>query len=276
VPSTFRLTLEYDGAAFQGWQAQAGEVRTVQGVLEAAIARVSGERVRVQGSGRTDAGVHAEGQAASVRLATALPPERLQRALNGVLPPDLAVRDLRVAPAGFDARRSARSKLYRYALWNGPVRSPLRAARAFCLPQRLDVEAMREAARALVGTHDFRSFQAAGSSVATTVRTLLRLEIRGAPGRALALDFEGTGFLRHMVRNLVGTLVEVGTGQRAAGQMPALLAARDRSRAGRTAPAHGLTLLRVRYEGDPEESGPQGADSDPLIAGGDSLDRSAS
>jgi tRNA pseudouridine38-40 synthase len=256
VPSTFRLTLEYDGAAFQGWQAQAGEVRTVQGVLEAAIARVSGERVRVQGSGRTDAGVHAEGQAASVCLAT--------------------VRDLRVAPAGFDARRSARSKLYRYALWNGPVRSPLRAARAFCLPQRLDVEAMREAARALVGTHDFRSFQAAGSSVATTVRTLLRLEIRGAPGRALALDFEGTGFLRHMVRNLVGTLVEVGTGQRAAGQMPALLAARDRSRAGRTAPAHGLTLLRVRYEGDPEESGPQGADSDPLIAGGDSLDRSAS
>lgn len=253
MSSRFRLTLEYDGAGFQGWQAQSGDRRTVQGVLESAVARITGEQTRVQGSGRTDAGVHAEGQVASVRLETPMPAERLRQALNGVLPPDLVVLALRPVPEDFDPRRSARSKLYRYALWNGPCRSPLRAARSLWLQQPLDLGAMREAAAALLGTHDFRSFQAAGSSVTTTIRALLRIEIRGASGAAVDLDFEGTGFLRHMVRNLVGTLVEVGTGRRAAADMAALLAARDRSRAGRTAPAHGLTLVRVRYDGDPEE-----------------------
>jgi len=247
VVGVFRLVLEYDGAAFAGWQVQPDRP-TVQGALETAIARVVGRRVRVVGAGRTDAGVHAEGQVASARLETALGAERLRLALNGVLPPGVAVVAAAEAPDDFHARRDARAKRYRYAIWNGPTRSPLRAARAWCLQRPLDLAAMREAAAALVGTHDFASFQTAGSEVATTERTLDRIDIDGAAAAAIALGFEGSGFLRHMVRNLTGTLVEVGSRRRNAAEMPALLAARDRSRAGRTAPAHGLTLEWVRYD----------------------------
>lgn len=244
--AVFRLVLEYDGAAFAGWQLQP-QVATVQGALEAAIARVAGCRVRVVGAGRTDAGVHAEGQVASVCIETPLGAERLRLALNGVLPPGVAVVEASEAAATFHARRDARAKRYRYAIWNGAIRSPLRAARAWCLQRPLDLPAMRAAATAFVGTHDFASFQTAGSDVLTTERTLDRLEILGAAGGEITLVFEGSGFLRHMVRNLTGTLVEVGSGRRSASEMPALLAARDRRRAGRTAPAHGLTLEWVRY-----------------------------
>ncbi len=245
---TFRFTLEYDGTDFQGWQVQPGGRRTVQGVLEAAVARVTSEAVRVAGSGRTDSGVHAEGQVASLRLAAAVDPDRLRRSLNGVLPSDVAVLEVRDAPEGFDARRDARSKLYRYAIWNGPTRSPLRARRVLWLRRPLNLPAMRSAAEALVGTHDFASFQAAGSDPMGTVRTLLRLEIDGQAGAAIDLRFEGTGFLRHMVRNLAGTLIEVGTGRRVPEQMAAILAARDRRRAGPTAAAQALTLVAVSYD----------------------------
>jgi tRNA pseudouridine38-40 synthase len=244
---TFRLTLEYDGADFEGWQIQPGSRRTVQGTLEGAIGRITLERVRCTGSGRTDSGVHAEGQVASVRLATRMEPEALRRALNGVLPPDVAVRGLEVVPDGFDARRHASGKLYRYPIWNGPERTPLRRRRAFFLARPLDLAALRRAAEDLVGSHDFASFQAAGSGVKTSVRTLRRLDVSGEAGGEVALWFEGSGFLRHMVRNLVGTLVEVASGRRDPEGMPALLAARDRSRAGRTAPAHALTLVSVSY-----------------------------
>lgn len=245
---TFRLTLEYDGADFEGWQVQPAGRRTVQGTLESAIARVTSRRVRVTGSGRTDAGVHAEGQVASVAVETDLPLERLRRALNGVLPPDVAVLDVSPAPEGFDARRDALAKLYRYSVWNGPSRSPLRRRRALCLQRPLDVPAMQRAARALVGHHDFGAFQAAGSQVATRDRTLLRLDVLGEAGGALDLWFEGSGFLRHMVRNLAGTLLEVGSGRRRAEEMPAILASRDRRLAGRTAAPEGLTLVAVRYD----------------------------
>ena len=244
--AVFRLVLEYDGAAFAGWQVQP-QLATVQGALEEAIARVAGCRVRVVGAGRTDAGVHAEGQVASACIDTPLGAERLRLALNGVLPPGVAVVDAAEAPATFHARRDARAKRYRYAIWNGAIRSPLRSARAWCLQRPLDLPAMRAAATAFVGTHDFASFQTAGSDVLTTERTLERLEISGAAGAGITLAFEGSGFLRHMVRNLTGTLVEVGSGRRSASEMPALLAARDRRVAGRTAPAHGLTLEWVRY-----------------------------
>lgn len=222
--------------------------RSVQGTLEAAIARVTSRRVRVVGSGRTDAGVHAEGQVASVRLETSLLPDRLRLALNGVLPADVAVREILAAPEGFHARRDASSKTYRYAIWNGRTRSPLRAGRALCLQRPLDLPAMRVAAGALVGTHDFASFQAAGSNVTTTERTLLRLDVLGEAGGAIEILCEGTGFLRHMVRNLAGTLVEVGSGRRPPEEMAAILAARDRRRAGPTAAAHALTLLGVCYD----------------------------
>ena len=257
----YRLLLEYDGADFEGWQAQPSGHRTVQGTLETALQRVTGERVRVTGAGRTDAGVHAEGQVASVALSGAAEPERLQRALNGVLPADLAVRGLEAAADAFDARRDATGKLYRYSVWNAPVPAPLRRRRALWLRRPLDLPAMRRAAADLVGSHDFRSFRAAGSSVRTSVRTLRRLEVRGEAGGAVELWFEGSGFLRYMVRNLVGTLLEVGSGRRDPGGMPVLLAARDRARAGPTAPAHGLTLVEVSYAGAGAGSGPDSTGS---------------
>jgi tRNA pseudouridine38-40 synthase len=252
VTRTFRLTLEFDGAEFEGWQIQPAGRRTVQGELEIALARVTRERVRTVGSSRTDSGVHAEGLVASVRLETALEPERLQRALNAALPEDVAVRAIAVAPDDFDARRHATGKLYRYSLWNAPERAPLLRRRALCLLRPLDLATIRVAAAQLVGSHDFASFQAAGSQVTTTVRTLRRLEVTGAPGAGVDLWFEGDGFLRHMVRNLAGTLIEVGSGRRDPEGMTALLAARDRSRAGPTAPAHALTLVSVSYGDRPD------------------------
>ena len=245
---TFRLTLEYDGTDFEGWQDQGGARRTVQGCLVAALERISGRPVAVRGAGRTDAGVHAEAQLASARVATTLSADALQRALNGILPADVVVRSAERAGDGFDAGRCARSKLYRYRIWNAPTRSPLQARRALHVPQPLDVAAMRLAAAALVGRHDFASFRASGSSAKTSVRTLTRVEVRGNAGAEMLLDFEGTGFLRHMVRNLVGTLLEVGRGRRDPASMKELLDLRDRSAAGPTAPPHGLCLVRVDLE----------------------------
>jgi tRNA pseudouridine38-40 synthase len=251
----FRLTLEYDGSGFAGWQVQSGGVRTLQGELEAALLRVTQLRARVHGASRTDAGVHAEGQVANVALETRLSAHALERALNAVLPPDVAVVSAEIVPDAFHARYHAQRKHYRYALWNGRRPSPLRAGRSWWVKSRLDAAAMREAAAHLVGTHDFTSFQAVGSEVETTERTLTRCDVAASPlaGDAAApgdlrLEVEGTGFLRHMVRILAGTLVQVGAGRLPPVALPAILAARDRARAGPTAPPQGLTLVRVFYE----------------------------
>jgi tRNA pseudouridine38-40 synthase len=243
----FRITLEYDGTEFAGWQRQAQGERTVQACLEVALAEVVGEAVSVRGSGRTDAGVHALGQVASVLLETRLGPDELGRALNSKLPGDMAVVGLTLAPDDFDALSSATGKLYRYSIWNGPERSPLRARRFAFVPAPLDLAAMQEAAVGLVGEHDFAAFQAAGSNVQTTTRQLVRLDVSGEQGGEIHLEAQASGFLRHMVRNLAGTLIEVGQGRRAADSMGALLGSRDRSQAGPTAPAQGLALVRVEY-----------------------------
>ncbi len=219
----------------------------MQGVLHEAVARVTGEAARVVGSGRTDSGVHASGQVASLVLEGDHEPLALRRALNGVLPADVAVRACECAPDDFHARYAARSKLYVYRIWNGPERSPLRQLRAHWVRTPLAVAAMRRAALDLRGRHDFAAFQAAGSQVRSTERTLLRVDLLGEAGAELELHVEGDGFLRHMVRILAGTLIEVGLGRRAADSMPTLLATRDRSRSGRTAPAHALELVRVSY-----------------------------
>jgi tRNA pseudouridine38-40 synthase len=244
---TFRLTLEYDGSEFAGWQSQAQGERTVQATLAAALAEIAGAPVRVTGAGRTDAGVHAEGQVAAATLETRLDAETLQRALNAHLPRDLAVVACATVREGFDPRRDAVGKLYRYGVWNGRAASPLRRRRFHHVPAPLDVAAMQGAAAHLLGRHDFASFQAAGSSVTDTVRTLRRVEVAGAAGEEIVLSLEGDGFLRHMVRNVVGTLLEIGAGRRPPGSLTALLAARDRTQAGPTAPARGLTLVRVDY-----------------------------
>ena len=253
--TNFRLTLEYDGRGFAGWQRQTEETRTIQGVLEEALERLTGHPVSVIGSGRTDAGVHAEGKVASARLETTLRPAQLRRALEGVLPGDLAVREAVVAPEDFHARYDARSKRYRYAIWNGACRSPLLAARTWQIRRELDLAAMAGAALALIGTHDFASFQAGGSPGRDTLRTLACLDVAGDAGAEIHLLVEGDGFLRQMVRILTGTLVEVGLGRRRSDAMASILAARDRRRAGATAPAHGLTLVEVSY-GSPGSAPP--------------------
>ncbi len=243
-----RLTLEYDGGAFQGWQVQS-EARTVQGVLEGALLEVTGEAVRIVGAGRTDAGVHALGQTAHGDTATRLAPLELRRALNGVLPGDVAVRELVEAEAGFDARRHARSKRYLYRILNRPTPSPLRASFTWHLRERLDDPAMAAAAGPLLGEHDFAAFRGAPSGAPpgqSTLRRLDRLDIRRAADE-LRIVAEGPSFLRYMVRNLVGTLVEVGQGRRAVEDPAALLESPDRARTGRTAPAQGLCLERVEY-----------------------------
>jgi len=227
----------------------------VQGTLEDGIERITGRRLRIVGSGRTDAGVHAEGQVANAQIETELTPEALRRALGGVLPADLAVLSVAVVPEAFNARRDAISKIYRYRVWNGEQASPLRRRRAAWFRPALDLEPIRRAALDLTGEHDFSSFQASGSSVRTTVRTLSKLDVRGETRGEIVLTFQGSGFLRHMVRNLVGTLFEVGTGRRPPDSMPTLLAARDRTRAGPTAPAAGLTLVSVDYGDFPGNSG---------------------
>lgn len=245
--TTFRLTLEYDGTDFEGWQSQPEGHRTVQDTLEAAICRVTGCRVRVIGAGRTDAGVHAEGQVAGAEFETSLSCEELRRALNAVLPGDLAVVGLEEAQDGFHARYDARAKLYRYRIWNGRWRSPLRDRRAHWVRLPLDLEAMGRAARHFEGRHDFASLQAAGSSVRDSVRVLQRVAIAGDPGGEICIEVQGSGFLRHMVRNLVGVLLEAGLGRLAPEAVPALLAARDRGTGVPTAPARGLTLVWVDY-----------------------------
>ncbi len=251
----FRLILEYDGSGFEGWQVQAGNRRTVQGCLVEAAEKIAGlGGARVWGSGRTDSGVHAEGQVAALAIDSTLDAAQLLRALNGNLARDLVVLRAETSSDAFDPRRQAVSKLYRYTVWNGPLRSPLREGRWAHVPQALDLAAMREAARVLTGEHDFACFQAAGSDVEQTVRELFRLEIGGVCGGEISLEVEGSGFLRHMVRNIAGTLLEVGRGKRTADSMAALLASGDRGRAGPTAAAKGLTLVWVRYADSPPGS----------------------
>ena len=243
-----RLVLEYDGTDFAGWQRQPGE-RTVQSVVEDAVGRLLGVdgRVPVTAAGRTDAGVHARGQVALVEAPRPLPLPAWSQGLTGRLPPDVAVVSAEPAAPDFDPRRSATGKRYVYRVWNAPRRSPLRARFSWWVRGPLDVAAMGVAAAHLLGEHDFKSFQAAGCAAKTTVRRLDRLTLDGVAGGMLTFTVEGTAFLRFMVRNLVGTLVEMGHGRLDPGAVQGILAARDRDAAGPTAPPQGLTLDEVYY-----------------------------
>jgi tRNA pseudouridine38-40 synthase len=240
-----KLTLEYDGKGFVGWQVQPNG-RSVQEELEKGIGRLCGESVRVTGAGRTDAGVHARGQVASFRAPRELPLRAWTAGLNALLPDDVACLRAESAPEGFDARRWARGKRYTYAIVQTPVRSPLLRGRAWEIRRPLDLEAMRRAAPALLGTHDFSALRAADCPANTTVREIRSLDIRQS-GARIDIAVEASAFLKHMVRNLVGTLVEVGHARRDPDSLPALLEGRDRTRAGPTAPPHGLVLDEVFY-----------------------------
>jgi tRNA pseudouridine38-40 synthase len=241
----FKLTVEYDGTDYHGWQIQpAGP--TIQGVLEAAIQQMLGEPVRVAAAGRTDAGVHAAGQVVSFTLQREALPDTLLRGLNALTPRDVTISAAEVVADDFDPRRAARSRVYVYRIWNVRWPSPFWRRYTWHVPWPLDIASMQQGAAALVGEHDFSAFRAAGCDAQHPVRRVLRSEIEAA-GSLLTYTIEATAFLRHMVRNIVGTLVEVGAGSRAAAEIPALLAARDRTAAGPTAPACGLCLTRVTY-----------------------------
>ena len=240
------LVLEYDGTRYHGFQIQAMGVPTVQGELERALRQVTGLATRVAGAGRTDRGVHAAGQVTSFRTRSTLPAGVLQRALNAVLPSDVAVLAAVDVPPEFHARFSARSREYRYTILNRPVRSPLERYFTCHVATPLDVEAMAEAAQELVGEHDFASFAGAGEEEMSTLRRVLVADCHREDAKVF-VDMVADAFLPHMVRNIVGTLLRVGMGRLSLAGFREILVARQRSQAGPTAPAHGLCLMRVNY-----------------------------
>jgi tRNA pseudouridine38-40 synthase len=245
---TLKLTLAYDGTSYVGWQRQINGP-SIQGIVEDAFVPLLGDASRrptIAGAGRTDAGVHAIGQVASVHVDVPFEPPAIGRALNVRLPPDVRVLAVEEAPPGFHAQFHARGKVYRYRICTSPVLSPFIRWFAWHVPARLDVGAIRHAAAALVGRHDFRSFQARGSATIDTIRTIDRLAIEERADE-IVIEVGGNGFLRHMVRAIAGTLVEIGAGSRDRDSMAAILDARARQAAGATAPAAGLTLVAVRY-----------------------------
>lgn len=260
-----RLDIAYDGTDFSGWQRQPDQV-TVQGCLEAAVARITGESVSLAGSGRTDAGVHAAGQVANFKTSSPIPPDNLKRALNNALPETLRILRASEAPPEFHARINAVAKLYRYRILQADVCPPYLARFVCHYPGRLDRERIERAAQWIEGEHDFTSFAASGDApgaaidetertshaapcpAPSAVRTIFGSRVFWNPATSiLTYEVRGSGFLRHMVRTLAGTLLEAGRGAMSADDIPSILEARDRSKAGPTAPARGLCLVRVEY-----------------------------
>jgi tRNA pseudouridine38-40 synthase len=262
--ATFKITLAYDGTDYVGWQRQAAGV-SIQGLLEEALRALDERDVAVTGAGRTDAGVHALGQVAAFSIERALTADAVVRAINARLPDAVRVLSAEEAPPSFHARFDARAKSYRYRICNGDVLSPFERRYAWHVPGALDAAAMQAAAQMLEGVHDFAAFQSAGSDVKTTEREVYssqivdcRLQIDWAiesaesaicnlPSAIITYEITGTGFLRHMVRAIVGSIVEVGRGRHPPEWMAEVLASRNRGRAGPTAPAGGLFLVSVTY-----------------------------
>jgi tRNA pseudouridine38-40 synthase len=241
-----KLTVEYDGTNYHGWQVQhSGE--TIQLVLEKAISTFVGQPTRITGAGRTDAGVHALGQVANFFCPKEFDQHRIRRAFNALTPADITIKEVEIVPDSFDARRDGRSRVYEYRILNRPAPSPFYLTTALHVHDPLDLEAMRMAVRCLEGEHDFSSFRAAGCDAAHAVRKVYRTSL-DQRGELLVYTIEATAFLRHMVRNIVGTLIEVGRGQRSPQSFAELLEARDRTKAGPTAPPHGLFLVEVKYQ----------------------------
>ncbi len=246
----FMLIVEYDGTDYCGWQRQINGP-SVQQTLEEALSRLTGEEIAVTGSSRTDAGVHAMGLCAHFDSATRIPPEKIAFALNTMLPEDIRIRESALAPQGFHARYAACGKVYRYRFFNSRHASAIGRQYAAHVPLALDVELMNREAQALCGTHDFEAFAASGSVVKSTVRTIYRVQVVRS-GDEVTLFVLGDGFLYNMVRIIAGTLMEVGTGKREPGAIEKAIASKDRLALGQTAPAKGLTLMRVLYGGDEE------------------------
>ena len=242
----YKLTIQYDGSRYDGWQRQGNTGNTVQGKVESVLSRLAGEEVEIHGAGRTDAGVHALGQVASVRLPDGLTAGEILSYANRYLPEDIGVTAVEEADQRFHARLSAKGKVYRYSLRLGSVPDVFRRKYQYRVEEPLNLSEMKRAAALLTGTHDFRAFCSNKKYKKSTVRTIHEIGI-SCEGDDLTLTFRGDGFLYNMVRILTGTLLEVGLGERRAEEMSAILEGKDRAAAGKTAPAQGLCLVEVIY-----------------------------
>ena len=240
-----KLTIEYDGTAYHGWQSQKNTV-AVQDVISSAICRLTDEKCSLTGSSRTDRGVHAFGQVASFKTESQIPAERIAFALNSMLPEDIVIKKSEEVDMDFHARFCAKGKTYKYLIYNFIFPSALLRYRAYHVSYPLDVEAMKQASQYFLGTHDFFAFSATGSSAKTTVRTINSVSIRGSQPLT-SLEISGDGFLYNMVRIIAGTLIEVGSGKIKPTDIAGIIDGRDRKKAGKTAPAHGLYLVEVNY-----------------------------
>jgi len=244
----FKITIEYDGSAYHGWQSQATGL-TIQDEIEKALMTMTGKRVVLTGSGRTDAGVHAFGQAANFHCDTALDPEVIQRGLNGLMPEDIVITACKQVPDKFHARYDVKSKTYHYRILNRTLPASIFRQYAWHIRKKLDLDAMRSALSHIIGTHDFKAFEGSGSPRANTIRCVMHADLVELEDGYMVFEIEGDGFLRFMVRNIVGTLVDVGLGKITSDDFNRILASKDRKLAGATAPAHGLFLMRVKYQG---------------------------
>ena len=245
--TNFKLIIEYEGTAYHGWQRQK-DIPTVQRAIEAALETMTGRLVKVIGSGRTDAGVHARNQVANFCVDTRLTANKFEKGLNSLLPPDIVVKDCQGVDESFHARYDARSKVYDYRILNRPIPTALFRQYAWHVRKSLDVNAMRVAMVCLKGEHDFSAFEASGSPRSHAVRKVMEVNLtaKNAEGY-LVFTVEADGFLRCMVRNIVGTLVDVGLGKISPDEFGHILTSKDRKQAGITAPAHGLFLGEVKY-----------------------------
>ena len=242
----FKITIEYDGSAYHGWQRQAND-QTIQGEIEKALMTMTGKKVTLTGSGRTDAGVHAFSQAANFHCDTEMGSEAFQKGLNSFLPGDIVITACKQVPENFHARYDVKSKTYHYRILNRPLPAAIYRQHAWHIRKKLDLSAMRSALYHTIGTHDFKAFEGAGSPRANTIRCIINADLIEMDNGYLAFEIEGEGFLRFMVRNIVGTLVDVGLGKITPADFNRILASKDRNLASATAPAHGLFLMHVKY-----------------------------
>lgn len=245
----YKIVIVYDGTHYGGWQVQKNAV-SIQSLIESSLSRILRARTTLSGSGRTDARVHSLGQTAHFTTDSTIAPSRILFSLNGLLPPDIRILSIERMPMEFHARYSAISKVYHYHLHLDPIPDPFKHLYSYHVPHPVDLDLLKETAQYFVGTHDFSSFANEGhkgSAAKNAVRTIYRLDIVDEPG-GVRLEFEGNGFLYKMVRNIVGTLLDVCAGKIAKEHIPEIFAAKDRRQAGRAAPPHGLYLMEVKYE----------------------------
>ena len=241
-----KLLIEYDGTNYQGWQVQPKGL-TIQGILEEKVGLLTGESVQLFGSGRTDSGVHALGQVAHFKTQSRMDIHTIQKALNSLLPHDIVIQKVEEVDESFHARKHSKSKVYEYRILNQNLRSAFHRAYVWYIPQKLDLMEMKKATKSLIGEHNFSSFRSVGTATRTTVRRVIRAEWKRGRDGLIRFEIEANGFLKQMVRAIVGTLVEVGKGKIKAGEFRKILDSKDRKEAGPTAPAQGLFLKKVKY-----------------------------